>query len=358
MVEYSIDNGLNWMFVDPNNTGNADTYGWVVSPVFSDEGLVRVSDKDYPAISDSSDNVFRINTLDLLSPNGKESILAGSAYDIKWRYSPTIASHQVKIEYSFNNGDAWVEIAMTDNDGHHEWQVPNIELNQYLIRITDVEDARGFDQSRDTFKVYTCREAIPGDINNDCIVDLFDFCTLSNNWLLQGYIEFYQDSLDTNSLWQTQGEWAYGEPQGLGGTDHGYPDPNSGYTGANVYGVNLNGDYSTDIGGPHHLTAGPFYCKHYSNIILKFARWLNIDGSGFAEAQVQVSNDNATWTTLWSNSGIPITDNSWQNVEYDISNIADGQEAVYIRWSYKVLDHAHAYSGWNIDDFVLSGNPK
>jgi hypothetical protein len=40
-------------------------------------------------------------------------------------------------------------------------------------------------------------------------------------------------------------EWDFGQPAGQGNTWWGHnPDPTSGATGANVFGVNLNGDYS------------------------------------------------------------------------------------------------------------------
>jgi len=357
-IEYSIDNSSNWMLVAPANIGNSDSYDWLVPNLFSDECLVRISDNDHPSISDTSNEVFRINSLDLNAPNGKESILTGSTFAIKWGYSPYITDHMVKIEFSSNHGYIWEEIATTDNDGQYEWQVPTFESNQYLVRITDVEDPNYYNQSQDTFKVYSCRQAIIGDLNGDCIVDLFDFSLMANNWLMQGYIEFYMDSLDTNPQWQTEGEWEYGVPLEQGGDTNGNPDPNSGFTGTNVYGVNLSGDYSIAIGGPYNLTAGPFYCKHYSNIVLRFARWLNTDVSDYADARVEVSNDGITWTTVWNNPNSIITDNSWNQVEYDISDVADGQEEVFIRWSYNIFDRAYPYSGWNIDDIGLWGNPK
>jgi hypothetical protein len=51
--------------------------------------------------------------------------------------------------------------------------------------------------------------------------------------------------------------WAFGVPTGQGGESHGFPDHASGATGRNVYGVNLNGDYSTTVGGPYFPTMGP-----------------------------------------------------------------------------------------------------
>lgn len=83
----------------------------------------------------------------------------------------------------------------------------------------------------------------------------------------------YGENMDTNPGWTTEGQWAFGTPTGQGGTENGYPDPVSGATGANVYGVNLNGDYSTAVGGPYYLTAGPFDCSEYVNVGLAFQRW-------------------------------------------------------------------------------------
>ena len=54
-----------------------------------------------------------------------------------------------------------------------------------------------------------------------------------------------------------------------------------------------------------------------------------------------------------------MTDNAWQLAEYSISELADGQSSVYLRWGYSILDsQAHPYSGWNIDDIALKDCSK
>ncbi|MCP4707643.1 MAG: hypothetical protein GY869_03375, partial [Planctomycetes bacterium] len=358
LIEYSLDEGANWLEVNPQNVGNNGNYNWMVPDTLSDDCLVRVSDGAHSGIADISDSVFRINGLDLLSPDGGEGILTGSRFDIMWDTSPLIESHMVKIEYSFNGGNYWEEEVVTDNDGLYEWKVPTIESNQYLLRITDVDQPDHFDVSRDTFKVFSCRVTIPGDINGDCAVDMFDFVLMAQNWLQMGYIEFDKEALDANPLWEMEGEWAFGAPMGQGGLSYGYPDPNIANTGNYVYGVNLNGNYSTEYLGVFDLTAGPFYCKHYNNILLKFSRWLNTDISDYTEVSIEVSNDGVNWVEVWANLNTPITDNDWTNVEYDISSVADGEEAVFIRWRYEVKERALPYSGWNIDDICLWGTPK
>ena len=66
---------------------------------------------------------------------------------------------------------------------------------------------------------------------------------------LTGRVSIYSFLLDTNPIWTTQGQWAFGTPTGGGGTARGRHDPTSGATGTKVFGVNLTGDYSTIAGG-------------------------------------------------------------------------------------------------------------
>ena len=205
-----------------------------------------------------------------------------------------------------------------------------------------------------------------GDINHSGSVTFADILILAENWLeitiSEGPVVIYKQKLDTNPDWITQGQWQFGQPLGQGGT-YGNTDPTSGYTGNNVYGVNLAGNYSiasSDI-GPYYLAAGPFNCSQYHNIKLEFARWLNMDEPLLTTASVEVSNDGQNWFPVWEyDAALPIgtiTDYSWIPVEYDISQYADEQSTVYIRWMYTVYGWAGASSesGWNIDDIVLTG---
>ena len=109
--------------------------------------------------------------------------------------------------------------------------------------------------------------------------------------------------------------------------------------------------------GPYYLIAGPFDCTYLDNVNLKFSRWLNSDEPMYVECTIDISIDGTSWTGVWNHRvREAITDSSWKILEYNISSIADGQETVYIRWGYKVLDYAYPYSGWNIDDIELWGN--
>ena len=170
--------------------------------------------------------------------------------------------------------------------------------------------------------------------------------------------KLYEQTLDTNPGWPTQGEWAFGHPTGLGGLSYGRPDPNNGHTGANVYGVNLSGDYSTTtIGGPWYVTAGPFDLHNATETSLKFWRWLNSDYQPYAYATIQVSRDGLSWAPLWQNGSTEIADAAWSQQTYDISAVANNQATVWFRWGYQIANGAWPYSGWNIDDIEVWGLP-
>ena len=168
----------------------------------------------------------------------------------------------------------------------------------------------------------------------------------------------FEATLDTDPGWTMGGQWQFGPPAGAGANEHGHPDPDSGYTGANVYGVNLAGDYASSVNGPQYLIAGPFDCTGYRNVTLQFARWLNTDQADFVDAMVEVSADGVSWATVWKYAFTEgeLTGDKWKVVTYDIGATADGQKQVYLRWGYEVLDkEAWPMSGWNIDDITLTG---
>jgi len=161
--------------------------------------------------------------------------------------------------------------------------------------------------------------------------------------------------LDTDPGWSMNGQWAFGQPTGQGGNQHGFPDPTSGATGVNVCGVNLNGDYSTSPGGPYYLTTGAIDCSELTQVSLHFQRWLNTDYQPYVWATLDASTDGVNWVSLWENGGSEVTANSWSESACEIGDIADNQPAVYIRWGYQVASGAWAYSGWNIDDVEIWG---
>ncbi|TVQ62963.1 MAG: hypothetical protein EA378_03885 [Phycisphaerales bacterium] len=159
----------------------------------------------------------------------------------------------------------------------------------------------------------------------------------------------FEENMDSNPGWTTEGEWAWGQPTASGG------NPSSGATGPNVYGYNLNGAYPNNL-PVRHLTTTAIDASGFFETSLRFQRWLGVEHSTFDQATIEVSSNGSDWTEIWRNPagfGNTIIDTAWTEVEYDISAVADGASTLYIRWGMGPTDGSVTYSGWNIDDVQL-----
>jgi hypothetical protein len=163
-------------------------------------------------------------------------------------------------------------------------------------------------------------------------------------------------NLDDDPGWTINGQWAFGQPTGQGGLSFGFPDPTAGATGESVFGINLNGDYSTNIGPWEYLTTSAIDCTGLTDVELHFQRWLNSDYEPYVYQVIEVSNDGETWTAIWNNGAFETADSNWSEQVFEIAALADDQPTLYIRWGHKVNSGgAWAYSGWNIDDVAIWG---
>lgn len=180
--------------------------------------------------------------------------------------------------------------------------------------------------------------------------DQFDETVRSVQLIVGTPVVRYEELLDANPGWACQGEWQFGQPTGGGGYFGMGTDPVGGYTGDNVYGYNIDGNYPSGL-PPTHLTSGPIDCTKLLKVSLKFWSWLASDLFGYGH--VSVSTDGSNWTTVWSGYGQTI-DVAWTQMELDISDIADFQPTVFLRWTMTVdIASLYTFGGWNIDDIQL-----
>ncbi|MCX5634538.1 MAG: M6 family metalloprotease domain-containing protein [Planctomycetota bacterium] len=164
----------------------------------------------------------------------------------------------------------------------------------------------------------------------------------------------YLANMDTNPGWTLDSLWEWGTPTGSGGGYGGKRDPKAGYTGTNVVGYNLLGDYENSITSTRWAKTPAIDCTNQTAVTLTFYRWLNVENPLYDHAYIQVSNNGSSWSTIWSNPS-EITDSSWKLQTFNISTIADNQPTVYIRWGMGPTDSSWRYSGWNIDDVKITG---
>ncbi len=163
----------------------------------------------------------------------------------------------------------------------------------------------------------------------------------------------YYFPMNTDPGWTREALWQFGVPLGLGSNN---PDPTSGYTGANVFGYNLAGDYPDNM-IERPMTTTAIDCSNLQNVWLTFWRWLGVESSTWDHAKIQASNNGIIWTDIWVHNGPDIAETAWSQQSYDISSIADGQNTVYVRWVMGTADSGVTFSGWNIDDVAIVGDP-
>lgn len=123
----------------------------------------------------------------------------------------------------------------------------------------------------------------------------------------------------------------------------------------NVLAFGLNAEGPGTLGEPAFVVSPPIDCSNQAVVELSFNRWLRIDSSDWAHAEVGVSNDGVRWHRLWQNSLQGVRDEEWRRIRYDASEIAAGFPTVYVRFGTGPNRNALPFCGWNIDDVRLDG---
>lgn len=158
----------------------------------------------------------------------------------------------------------------------------------------------------------------------------------------------YSADMSTNPGWTFTGQWAYGTPTGAAG------DPNSGFTGSNVVGYNLNGAYANSISSTFHATTPAIDATGVTGTTLSFYRWLTNENC-CDQTNIQVSNNGVDWVTVWDSSSGDDNDSGWVLRTYDISAVADNRANVRVRWGLGPTDGSVTEGGWNLDDVRITG---
>jgi len=157
-IEYSINSGANWTEIIAS-TANTGSHMWTVPDDPSDNCKVRISEIDGEPL-DVSDGEFCIvspSTITVISPNGGESIVAGTTHEITWTSTGMGGNDNVMIEYSPNNGASWTKIVPTiANSGSFNWTVPDNPSGNCLVRVSASDsDAGPSDVSDGIFFIVT-----------------------------------------------------------------------------------------------------------------------------------------------------------------------------------------------------------
>ncbi|RLE19511.1 MAG: hypothetical protein DRJ50_12135, partial [Actinobacteria bacterium] len=156
---------------------------------------------------------------------------------------------------------------------------------------------------------------------------------------------------DTDPGWSTAGDWAFGQPTG-GGSHDG--DPTAGYTGNNVYGYNLAGDYTNDLSAKF-LTTTAIDLSGITETVLEYRRWLGVDRDTGDGASMLLRTGGFTFNSVWEHTGAAVSEGAWSLQSHDISSWADDEPQVYLSWLMGATDSTVTYPGWNLDDIRIYG---
>ncbi|MBP7747868.1 MAG: hypothetical protein KA383_17260 [Phycisphaerae bacterium] len=168
-------------------------------------------------------------------------------------------------------------------------------------------------------------------------------------------VTIYSANMDSNPGWTKSpntaaNQWAWGDPTG-GGGEYGSNDPNVGFTGTNVVGYNLAGDYANNL-AEMSITTPAIDCSGVTGPRLGFYRWLGVEQPLYDHAYLRISTNGLAWTNLWQNTAT-VDDGAWVYQEFDISAQANNQATVYLRWTMGTTDGGWRYCGWNVDDVQI-----
>ena len=175
------DCGIMGYVVDLDNTdyGNAQLYQWyrgstdnVVTDLADFYGVDTWWDADhyYNTVVGSHDSYsyegpqFRVwsdasvlQEIDVLTPNGGETLTGGSKVNIRWQ--TMIPYGSIGLYYTQNPSEGWSLIAENlKNTGSYEWTVPNSAASKAIVEARwtyDGIDANCYDQSDNYFSVKT-----------------------------------------------------------------------------------------------------------------------------------------------------------------------------------------------------------
>ncbi|MBD3235683.1 MAG: hypothetical protein GF330_03155 [Candidatus Eisenbacteria bacterium] len=145
-----------------------------------------------------------------------------------------------------------------------------------------------------------------------------------------------------------QNDWRWASPRDL----LGHWDPQFAASGSSVYGNDLNESASWDGLYPNSvrnwLQSPGIDCSGQSGVHLMFKRWLTVEESIYDVANVLVNG-----TEIWRNQehGHHL-DAYWTPVVYDISDLADDQSNVSVRFELQADAGLH-FGGWTLDDFAV-----
>lgn len=245
-IEISMDLGETWSVIASSVTtvNGLNSYNWTADQ-YNGQALIRVKDTSSTAIDvfDISDNPFTmLQRIQVLRPNGGETIIRGTVYNITWRVVDDPGIQTVSIHYTSNataSPVTWTQIVLSTpaSSGSYAWNVPagatlstryKIRIRRYPSASPSIEDTSD--------NMFTVATAIPP----------VDFSGVPTSGFMPLAVQF-TDLTPMLSAPITSWQWNFGD----GGTST-EQNPLYTYQNPGTFSVSLTVD--NDLDAPRSLT--------------------------------------------------------------------------------------------------------
>ncbi len=322
IVESSASPGESW-YMDGSTW--KDLYDWSGNPYPETGNFCMKALADYAGLSVSPEE-----DLQCFGEQGGPFEPGSGVYELTYK-----GSSSIQYEVDLEAGNPWVELTGPTSGTLEPYGDP-VEVTAQLTSAADTMPEGTYSATVS----FTDMTGHHGDTTREVVL-VVGTAQVQYSW-----------NLEDDPGWETQDNWEYGQPTGGGGA-YGCPDPTSGYTGDNVYGFNLDGDYPNNL-PEFHLTTGAINCQGLYGVQLRYRRWLGVESPTYDHAYIRVSTDGESWDTVWENDQ-EIADGQWVLETVDLSQYVDNEYTVYLRWTMGTTDGGWTYCGWNIDDIQILG---
>jgi hypothetical protein len=167
------------------------------------------------------------------------------------------------------------------------------------------------------------------------------------------------DDFESDKGWSIVEEFQRATPIGEGGF-YQNPDPTYAKSGVTVLGTDLtglgahHGDYEPGLSPNQYQALTPtFDCSYFKELNIQYYRWLNVNFGDTAGIDYSLDGG-LTWTRFWQSSGL-IAESEWSFKQLSLSNLIDRSPSVTLRFILGPTGASQYLSGWNIDNFALTG---
>ena len=132
-----------WVPIAGGVAATPGSYAWTIPAVVTTQARIQVSQTGNASLNDLSNADFAITapaSLSLGSPNGGETLTAGTTHTITWTASGMTS---VDLAYQTSPTGAWLSIAggVAAASGSYAWTVPATATTQARVRITQTGNA-------------------------------------------------------------------------------------------------------------------------------------------------------------------------------------------------------------------------